>query len=359
MAITRNDVARRAGTSGTTVSLVMSDRWEEYRIAPETRERVLSAATELGYTPNRAAQELRNRRTGRLSLLLHPLARHYQTSVLNALHKAAAAQGYSLLVFFADGASELPQMVENAWSQSDGLLFWATDPGPEVARKLSKEGAPVVRIELMARRQSLRADLVTLDHARAMETAIAHLLENGYGDLHFTSNSQTRLRAIRSSLKRHGLAAREGTFVFPGGADFEHGREVAERVAVRDDGRTGIVADSDAVAVGCMSELQRQGLLAGRDYGIVGFNDLPVSSYLPVPLSSMRLPSESMAERAIGLVIQRMQTPLPAAATPQRVALQCRLVARQSSSRRELPVPAPAQAPTCAERRTTEERTPV
>src|SRR6478736_48219 len=85
---TSADVARLAGVSPATISLVLNGRASKVRISDETRDRVLSAAAQLGYTPNHAARSLRQRRTNIITFVLPTLDNPYFSDVVRAAQTA-------------------------------------------------------------------------------------------------------------------------------------------------------------------------------------------------------------------------------------------------------------------------------
>ena len=95
--ITATEVARLAGVSQPTVSLILS-RNPKARIAPETRQRVLRIAEEIGYRPNRLAQGLANRRSFAIGVIVPGFDNPFYVSVLSGAERVAAEAGYAVLI---------------------------------------------------------------------------------------------------------------------------------------------------------------------------------------------------------------------------------------------------------------------
>ena len=333
MAITREDVARLAGTSGTTVSFVLSGSWKRHKINEGTCKKVMAAVRELGYVPNRAAQELKLQRSGRVSLLLPGITRHFHGLVLEAFHQIATSSGYNLIVFFVEEDEQLDTFIPQAGSQSDGILLWGFSPSRAQIDRIERETVPIVRIRFMERKPFLRADSVTMDHEAAVQEAVNLLLARGYTNLFFTSIAAPRVHAIEKAMQQAGLPFLPERVISPKSNDFADGKTVAERVEILSDGTTGILADNDAVAIGCMSCLERRGIRAGRDYGLIGFDDLPVSAYLPVPMTTLRIPYEEIARAAFSMLARRQEDRGAEDETPQKIRLPFQLIERQSTER--------------------------
>src|SRR5215208_42760 len=102
--VTTKDVAARAGVSQPTVSLVLS-RSAHARVAPETRERVLKAAAELGYRPNVLARGLVQRRSYALGVIVPDIRNPFFADVISGAERVAAEEGYAVLLCEAGDAA--------------------------------------------------------------------------------------------------------------------------------------------------------------------------------------------------------------------------------------------------------------
>src|SRR6478736_4363538 len=112
---TSADVARLAGVSRSTISLVLNGRASTVRISLKTRERVLSAAAELGYTPNHAARSLRQRSTKIITFVLPTLENPYFLEIVSAAQAEASARGYSVTIIPSrNELSEYPRALASA-----------------------------------------------------------------------------------------------------------------------------------------------------------------------------------------------------------------------------------------------------
>src|SRR5438445_353327 len=101
--VTITEVARAAGVSAATVSLVLNGRARAVQISEVTSETVREAAARLGYTPNHAARSLRRRRTNTLTILVLSLKNPYYADIARAARQAAAAQGYKMNIVETEG----------------------------------------------------------------------------------------------------------------------------------------------------------------------------------------------------------------------------------------------------------------
>jgi DNA-binding LacI/PurR family transcriptional regulator len=148
-ASTSADVARHAGVSQTTVSLVLSGGADRVGLSITTRERVLAAAAALNYTPNHAAQSLRRRRTNSIAYVTRDLGNPYVAEVVAAVQSAAYARGYVVTVIVVPSEDrELQTLSHLRAGVCDGLLVsgGCTRTGAEL-RQLTARGMSCVLVQ--------------------------------------------------------------------------------------------------------------------------------------------------------------------------------------------------------------------
>src|SRR5680860_916034 len=120
------DVARRAGVSRTTASYVLNGRADQMRIAPDTVLRVQHVVDELGYRPNRVAQNLRTATTRTIGLLSdHVASGHYASSMLIGASVAARRSDHLMVIGESQGDRELEdQLIRDMLDrQVDGFAY--------------------------------------------------------------------------------------------------------------------------------------------------------------------------------------------------------------------------------------------
>ena len=100
--VTLRDVASRSGVSVTTVSRILNGRETGVPIREATRERVLVAATDLGYKPNLLARALRGSRSSLLGVIIRDVSDPFHTQVLRGVNAVARSRGYRLFLGHVD-----------------------------------------------------------------------------------------------------------------------------------------------------------------------------------------------------------------------------------------------------------------
>lgn len=333
---TITDVARQAGVSKATVSAVLNDTGS---VRSTTRDRVMAAMELLNYRQARLAGHRGAQPQRSIGLLIKELDNPYYTQVALGAHEYAEARGYTLVVASSEGSFEAERRaVELLQSRDvDGLIATPVlDDEGDLSHfyELKRRNFPFVLLEDV---RGVRASLVDVDNEEASRRAVAHLIELGHTQIaHFAGpgysmHSQERVDGVRRACSASHLIFTDDDIV-PAGAHLEEGYNAGLayfRDRPSDQRPTAVTCYNDLVAVGLYRALTELGLRVPDDVSLIGFDDLPLIEYLPVPLTTVRMPKERMgalaAELLIGHVEAREVTP------PTRVLLEAPLIVRSST----------------------------
>ncbi len=294
------DVAELARVSRQTVSNAVNN---PDLLRPDTLERVQEAITELGYSPNRAARNLRTRTSHLIGLRFTPAqegtANALMDRFVHSLVETSSAAGYHVLLF--------PGVPDNPLAGYDDLLratavdaFVATDTylGNPQAAWLESRRAPFVAFGRPWDNPDAGHPWIDVDGAAGTELATTHLLDRGHERIAWIGwrkdswiGEDRRAgwsRALRDrGLPTTGLASRVEDTV-------SSGRE-ASAVLLDEARPTGFVCASDTLAMGVLHTLADRGLSPGSDVAVVGFDDSQVAQVVPPGLTSVRQPLEEVA----------------------------------------------------------------
>jgi DNA-binding LacI/PurR family transcriptional regulator len=294
------DVAELAGVSRQTVSNAVNN---PDLLRADTLERVQAAIDELGYSPNRAARNLRTRASHLIGLRFTPAeegtANAAMDRFVHSLVETSSAAGYHVLLFPGD-----PQ---DPTAGYDSLLaatavdaFVATDTylGNPQAAWLEQRRAPFVAFGRPWDNPDARHPWVDVDGAAGTELATRHLLDKGHQRIAWLGWHKDQFigedrrsgwsRAMKErGLSTSGLASRS--------EDTVHSGREASAVLLDEAQPSAFVCASDTLAMGVLHTLSDRGLVAGRDIAIVGFDDSQVAQTVPPGLSSVRQPLEEVA----------------------------------------------------------------
>lgn len=313
-------MARRAGVSQSTVSLVLSGKGAG-RISAKTEAAVRAAAEELGYRPNAAARTLRTGTARTVGLVVTDVTHPFFGPVLRGAQAAAWRADYAVaLVDVAnDPDRELASFEALRAGPADGFMFFTVDP-PE------RSGEHLVAIEV----EPPGMAYVRVDTERGTGLALRHLLDLGHtriGHLGARLDAETFRRRRAAIAELLGDAVPHETAAF----DYEDARRAALRLLDRTPRPTAIFCDDDVLAGGVYLAARERGLRIPADLSLVGFDDLPFARVFEPPLTTIRLDPEMLGATAFETLVELM-----AGGEPSGHVLPVELIVRGSTG------PAPA-----------------
>lgn len=339
MAVTRNDVARRAGVSVATVSYVLNNGPKP--VAAETRQRVLRAIDELAYRPNAIAQSLRSRRTRILGLVLPDSANPYFAKLSRAIEDAATARGFQVVVSNAaeDQAREARLIEAMLRLQVDGLIWIPADLRDDAAG-VELPPVPTVQVDrsCFPAEQPLQWDAIEADNVAGGRLAAEHLIGHGHRRIAVLSgpsghvHAADRLSGARQVLTQAGIAL-PNHFVAYGDFSYAAGATLAQPwIAMPAEVRpTAIICANDAMAIGVLSAAAAAGVRVPDDLSVTGYDDVPQAAFTVPSLSTVAQPLESMAHEAVNRLLLRVERPHNAP-NPERRVLPVRFIERASTA---------------------------
>lgn len=176
--VTRDDVARLAGTSTAVVSYVINNGPRP--VAPATRERVLAAIKELGYRPDRVAQAMASRRTDLIGLIVPDARQPFFAEMAHAVEWAASERGKMVLVGNSDyvGEREVHYLRAFLGMRVSGLILVSHALNDNAAAEIDAWDARVVLLH--ERPEAIDDVAVVTDDLGGAQLAVRHLLEHGY-----------------------------------------------------------------------------------------------------------------------------------------------------------------------------------
>jgi LacI family transcriptional regulator len=314
------DVARAAGVSKSTVSLVLQN---SSAVSAKTREDVRKAMADLGYVYNRAAANLRSAQVGLVGLVINDLRNPFFTEFATAVQMAISDAGYATVVANTDEdpalqARTIAAMIEHGVS---GLII-SPAYGDEEATfgQLERAGVPAMQV---LRKVSPRTDLFPFaspDYAAGGRLAAAHLLAMGarrvafVGGVEGRSVTAERLSGYLQVLAEHGREP----LVIHGRPTRSFGRECADQLIDLPD-CDAAVCFNDLVALGVISGFASRGRVVGRDFRLVGFDDIEESAQSFPPLSSVQCGIAHFGQQMAATLMRWLnegERPVPEIRTP-------------------------------------------
>ena len=327
-------VAALAGVSQTTVSHALSG---SRAVRAETRERVVRAAAQLGYTPNRLASGLRLQRTGVVGLVSDRIATTpFAGRIVQGAQDAARERGVVLMVVDTEGDPELEETQLRALldHRVDGILM-ARMSHQEVARPSALGETPTVLVDAVPI-GGWRVPAVAPDEPGIAGTAVAHLVAAGHRRIGLATTtdegpaSRGREAGFRTALREAGLDP-DHAHVERVPSDAAGGRSAGRRLldVPAQDRPTAVFCFNDQIAMGVMQAAAALGLAVPHDCSVVGVDDLEiVAAALEPGLTTVALPHREMGRWGMSTLLDRIDGAETDVAEP--VLLTCELVERGS-----------------------------
>lgn len=336
MAITIRDVARRLNLSITTVSRAL-DGYSD--VAEETRKLVVKTAREMGYTPNRAARQLRRQRSDTIGYIVPASAPQFSdpffSEFIAGLGDEAAAQNYDLLVSAAPPNSPAENDLYNRWVQGhrvDGMIINRTRVRDWRLRYLAESKMPWVSLE--PSQDNVQQIGIFVDNKEGITAIMDHLFSIGHrhiayvgAELDLTIQAD-RFSAFLDSLQRLGLA-QEPDWIIDGDLTQQGGFLAAQRLLALRTPPTAIVCVNDQTAIGVLHAAHVRGRVVGQDLAVTGFDGLNDAIHTEPPLTTVNQPVYEIARRLVKMLLAQIQNqPLE----ERQVRLAPELIIRTSTS---------------------------
>ncbi|GAA4343892.1 LacI family DNA-binding transcriptional regulator [Microbacterium rhizosphaerae] len=294
-AATITQVAKHAGVSPATVSRVMNGRFAG---EPEVAERVRQSAAELAYSPSHLARSLALGQTHAIAFVVPDLANPAFQAMLSSLSKAAAKDGYRVLVAdSAESPQDEPLLVAEVRGRCDAIVLCA----PRMTdAELVHLGAGLKPLVLINRANSrLDAPSLSIDYQSGIRNLVRHLYDLGHRHLVYldgppeSASNRDRLAGLDEMQRLHPDLVVDR---IPAGASIESGTAAAR--AVTASSATAVVAYNDLVAIGAMNGLLELGVRVPEDISVTGFDDIPFARYTTPPLTTVSVPHEELGGQA-------------------------------------------------------------
>jgi LacI family transcriptional regulator len=327
---TISDVAARAGVSTATVSRALNGK---STVDPTLAARALDAARELGYQPNGPARNLRRQEAAVVALIISDVENPFFTAIARGVEDVAHTVGLSVVLCNSDEDAEKERRYVDVAIQerAAGVIVSPTATATSV-HALVRRGTPVVAVDRPL--PAGESDTVLVDTRAAARQATTHLIDQGYTRVGCITGppgvrtADDRLAGYRDALK----AGKRGSARLVRRTEFKAAgaEKAAADLLDQDDRPDALLVANSAMAMGVLTALRSHGLRAGRDVGIVAFDDVPWTGLVDPPLTVVAQPAYEIGKVAAQLLLARMADNTRTATT---TTLGARLIERGSSHR--------------------------
>jgi len=285
-------------------------------ISVSTKARVQAEARRRNYIPNRAAQNLRLRRSGLIGIVVPQINHSYYSHLVWGVERQAEAVGLQVLLGSSlDRAeNEMREVRKLISRQVEALLLvpavrWQHRLATLEMVRASKIPTVLLDAYPAGAENFPHVSWVVCDDQRGGQLATDHLLERGHTEILFlagpngSSSSAGRFSGYQRALAAAGVPYSD-TRVFLAGKDIDSGSKAMTQALSEKAPFSAIVAHNDSVAIGAADILFQEGFRIPDDVSIVGFGDGLLAENFRVPLTTVRVPQTEMGEAAVRLALE-------------------------------------------------------
>jgi LacI family transcriptional regulator len=327
--VTLLDVARHAGVSRATASLVIR---KSPLVGADTRARVEATMEQLGYVYNMGAARLRADRSLTIGVVIPNLTNPFFAELLAGIETVIDAAGMVVILVNSGDHVERQDMLMTRMREHgvDGIILCpaaGTDTG--LVERMAEWHLPLVQV---LRRVSQEVDYAGVDYAQGMRQAVDHLSELGHREIAFAvhgpvhSAYDERIEGFQQAMQARGLGAEKIVRVphqISAIADAAHLFSAGPAAS------TAVVCFNDVVALGLSAGLYDLGIQVGRNFSLIGFDDVADAEAMRPKLTSVSTFPEAIGEGAANLLLDRLANPELA---PRKLVKETKLNIRQSSA---------------------------
>lgn len=312
--ITIRDIAAEVNVSPTTVSLIINNR--PCRVSEPIRQAVLDCVKKHNYTPNSSARALVMKKTQTIGLILPDISNPFFAELSKGVERAAQKKHYSVIFCnsYDEGENDLKNLNILLSKQVDGIILAPSlhTEDTELIRQMNEisktNNLPIV----LADRQvpGCDFDIARIDHQKGGFIATQYLLSLGYKKIGCitgpmsTDSAVLRHKGYLEALHLANIEA-DPALCYAGNYQFDSGTHGAKHLI--ESGVRAIFSCNDLMAIGAARQARKMGYTPGKDISIIGFDDIPLSSLLDTPLTTINQQIYKMGTHCFHLLYDALQ----------------------------------------------------
>lgn len=297
-------------------------------VAPATRERVLTAAHELGYRPNLLAQSLMTGRTKLIGLVSNNFDNPAFMEIFDLFTRRLQGSGLRPLLANLSGTTETAPALDMLLQYNvDGVIVASSTLPQSFVNGCHAAGLPLVHAFGRASKLSGFA-VAGVDNAEGGRLAAQALLARGYSRIAFlggprkASSTEDRLGGLTEGLAAAGLSPCAKIF----GANYAHdtGRMLMHTL-IEKGGIDAVFCGDDILAIGALDACIEKSISVPQQLGVLGFNDIAMAAWPAYRLTTIRQPIGDIISAAVDMIANMVD--LQSASTATKI-FTCSLVER-------------------------------
>jgi LacI family transcriptional regulator len=303
------DLAEIVGLSATTVSRVLNGKAISYRISEKTQERVLKAAKDYNYTPNKIARGLKLSKTDTLGLIIPDISNPFFSDIASSIEREAYNKGYSLILCDSNEDQKMEnELIELLRSHKvDGIIIAPIGTDYENIKNTFNSGMPLVVIDRSSPETGLPS--ITSDNYQGGYDAVNYMISMGHKKISCIQGipksqpSLERVRGFKDAL-RHGNIDFDNNMIVGDDFSTDNGYRQTRILFSLDDAPTAIFALSNLIGLGVIKAVHEMGLKIPDDISLISFDEQPYSAFLGTPMTTVDQKKSEMGQLAVAVLVE-------------------------------------------------------
>ncbi|MEK1890579.1 MAG: LacI family DNA-binding transcriptional regulator [Phyllobacterium sp.] len=324
------DIARAAGVSKSTVSLVLQG---SPLVNEKTREKVSALINDLGYVYNRGAANLRQSKSKIVGIVVNDLTNSFFAELAVGVDMVVQSAGYvQFLAHSGESVDRQRQVIASMRENGIAGLILSPARGTEASdvKPLADSGIPVVVV--VRNLPGAKVSTLLSDNYAGAKSAVRHLVKLGHRRIAFmggfadTAVSSDRVRGYRDALTEAGIPLNQN-FIIHSAPSRAGGVTAVERMTAFTERPTAALCFNDAVAFGVCDGLRANNIEPGKGFAVIGFDDVIEAKTAVPALTTVSVDPQGMGQRAAQLLMKQINA---GQVDQETLVTSVRLVVRQS-----------------------------
>ncbi len=310
MKITIKEIAKEAGVSIATVSMIINNK--DKNISDATRIRVLNVIKKYNYIPNAMAGSLVTQRTHIIGLILPDITNPFFPGIARGAEDKANEAGYSIIFCNTDDKLEVEEKYIETLTKkmADGIIIAHSSNSEKMSEILERCKVPIILIDRDFYSENIRGK-VLVNNLEGSYDGVTYLINKGYKKIAYLSGSlktktaQDRLEGYKKALIDNDIKFSNSLIKY-GNYKIDWGRIGVNELLSESEKFDAIFCGNDLIAIGAIKELKSMGFKIPNDIGVMGFDDIYLAGLVEPSLTTIRQPNYQMGYIAMELLLENL-----------------------------------------------------
>lgn len=301
---TLKEVAIKAGVSIATASCALNN---SPKVSEKTKIRILEAAKELDYSPNKIARNLKKQKTETIGLFLSDLGGPFYSELIRGVQEVAIMNGYDMIVCSTYGGVKSTAYSFLKEKAVDGAIVLAADITDEQLKSVSRKNFPIVLLDRELKSENIYN--VLINNKNGAYDAANHLISKGHKNIGCvlgpidSYDANERYDGFLEAISDNGLSTNP-SYIVRGGFTEEGGYQAVRIMLSSNKPPDAIFCTNDEMAIGAIKAIKEKKFKIPQDIALMGFDDIKLASYVRPALTTIGHPKYEWGTTAALLLFQ-------------------------------------------------------